>query len=652
VKRRPMGKISPSFLLQRGVTKGQRRAPLALCFYLMSLIVLLWACVLWGCALRTDAAQQAGIDADAILGHLGAVISWYHHLSDVDASAGSPSDVLYLENARTQGLQVMQLAFQSAEEEAVLVQGQSPAPAEATSEENTDQAKLAKATADVASRLEQDQKRIVTLDQALKTAGGARRRDLQSRRDALQGDLDLEKALQGVLAKFSGFMSRQKKTGLAGKIDELKLSVPELSSTSPAPKASPSQASKSSRASASGLIGQASVLLGQLGDARAVDALLSETAKLRETADKLQSPLRDSLRGLLQQGRDAVNQPAAAPGSGNTPEALEAVTTRFKQVSDAALPLRQEMILLDQVHANLLEWHKSIEREYGGVLRSLLTRVLLILAALAVVVLFSQIWRRATYRYVREVRRRRQLMLLRRFVTGFLMAVVVILGVVSEFSSLATFAGFLTAGIAVALQTVILSVAAYFFLIGRFGVRIGDRVTVSGVTGDVIDIGLVRMHLLELAGTGINLYPTGRVAMFSNSALFQSSPIFKQIPGTAYTWHEAVVALTPEADRTLAEKRLLEVVDRIYAHYRQDIERQHGTVERTLDTEMPMPGPQSHMRFTDTGLEFIARYPVDIRRASEIDDQVVKGLMEAIEAEPALKAGVSGPPRLRSVIRG
>ena len=115
-------------------------------------------------------------------------------------------------------------------------------------------------------------------------------------------------------------------------------------------------------------------------------------------------------------------------------------------------------------------------------------------------------------------------MLLRRFITGFLMAVVIILGFVSEFHSLATFAGFLTAGIAVALQTVILSVAAYFFLIGRYGVRVGDRITVSGVTGDVIDIGLVRMHLLELAGTGVNLYPTGRVVVFSNSVLLQTSP--------------------------------------------------------------------------------------------------------------------------------
>ena len=62
---------------------------------------------------------------------------------------------------------------------------------------------------------------------------------------------------------------------------------------------------------------------------------------------------------------------------------------------------------------------------------------------------------------------------------GFLIAAVLTMGVVSDFSSLATFAGFATAGIAVGLQAVLLSVAAYFFVIGRYGIRIGDRISVG-----------------------------------------------------------------------------------------------------------------------------------------------------------------------------
>ena len=72
----------------------------------------------------------------------------------------------------------------------------------------------------------------------------------------------------------------------------------------------------------------------------------------------------------------------------------------------------------------------------------------------------------------------------------------------TELGSMATFAGLLTAGVAVALQNVILSVAGYFFLMGKYGIRVGDRVQIAGVTGEVVDIGLVRLHLLELSSGG------------------------------------------------------------------------------------------------------------------------------------------------------
>jgi len=328
-----------------------------------------------------------------------------------------------------------------------------------------------------------------------------------------------------------------------------------------------------------------------------------------------------------------------------------ALTAQFKQVSAATVPLRQEMILLDQCRGDLQEWRSSIKTEYGRVLRSLLIKTASILIALAFVFVLSEVWRRATSRYVRDTRRRRQLMLIRRFVTGFAMAVVIALGFISEFSSLATFAGFLTAGIAVALQTVILSVAAYFFLIGRYGVRVGDRITVSGVTGDVIDIGLVRLYLMELSGTGIDLYPTGRVVVFSNAVMFQTAPFFKQLPGTAYAWHEVAVTLAPEGNHAAAEQKLLDAVNSVYAEYGHSIDRQHSLVERILDAPIAAPAPKAQLHFGNAGLELCVRYPVEIPHAAEVDDKITRKLMEAISGDAELKAAVTGSPRLRAAVK-
>ncbi|HUI82627.1 MAG TPA: mechanosensitive ion channel protein MscS, partial [Candidatus Binatia bacterium] len=252
---------------------------------------------------------------------------------------------------------------------------------------------------------------------------------------------------------------------------------------------------------------------------------------------------------------------------------------------------------------------------------------------------------------IRDVRRRRQLTMVRRFVIGFLMGAVILAGFISEFSSLATFAGFLTAGIAVALQTVILSIAAYFFLIGRYGVRVGDRVTIAGVTGDVIEVGMVRLYLMELAGTGIDLHPTGRVVVFSNSVMFQAAPFFKQLPGTAYAWHEIAITTGPDADLSLLERKLLAAVNSVYSQYRHNIDHQHSLVERILDTSIAAPEPAAKLQFSEAGPELVIRYPVEIQRASQIDDQVTRKVMEIINGDAQLKAAVSATPRLRAPIK-
>ena len=608
-------------------------------------------------------AQSSATDGSAILAHLNAAISWYRHVAGLDITAGQPSDSLYLENARSSATQALQLAFQASQAQAALAKANKTGTASQASSGTGEptpaeqQQNIAKAVTETTDRISQTQSQIDDLNKQLNVARGKKRQELLSQRDALQGELDLDKTILDTLQKVASVATTEAgSTGLAGQINQLKQSVPEVFATTPAKKENTvpaAQGSKSSSAANSGLLGQISILFGQMRDMHDIDQLTAETVRLRNTADKLDAPLRDSLRNLVQQGRDLVNRPPSTDPTqiATTRKSFETLTQQFKQIANAAVPLRQEIILLDECHGDLLEWRNSIGAEYGRVLRSLLLRVAGILIALAFVFLLSEVWRRGTYRYIRDTRRRRQLMLIRRVVTGFLMALVVAMGFISEFSSLATFAGFITAGIAVALQSVILSVAAYFFLIGRYGVRVGDRITVSGVTGDVIDVGLVRLYLMELSGTGIDLYPTGRVVVFSNSVMFQAAPFFKQLPGTAYAWHEVAVTLAPGIDSAVAERILMDAVNSIYAGYRTAIDHQHSVVERILDTTIASPTPKAHLQFGEKGLEFTVRYPVEIPHAADIDDKMTRKLMEVINENPELKAAVVGSPMLRAPIR-
>ena len=614
-------------------------------------------------------AQTPQIAESTILDHLNAAISWYRQLASIDQGAGQPSDVLYLSNARDEAKQAVQLAFQAAQSVSALQdlrqqkeQPPTPNPANGGGEQSSDQQGLARALQSATDRLNQDQAKLTQLDAQIADSPAARRKGLISQRDALQGVIALDRALQEQLQKISTFVTsnEQAQGGLAGKVADLKQSVPEVfSSAGEAAKPGgntqnvTAQNSNVSRAQSSGLVGQAAYLLTQTREIHKIDSLISQTSHLRDSASQLQKPLRDSLRALVQQGRSTADTTSATDTAqiAATQKNLQRLTGEFKQMADAAFPLRQEIVVLDGAKGNLEQWRDSMLREYAIVLRSLLTRVVVILFALGIVAGLSALWRRATVRYVHDPRRRRQMLLIRRFVSGFLMMLVVLLGFVSEFSSLATFAGFLTAGIAVALQTVILSVAAYFTLIGRRGIRAGDRVTIAGVTGDVLEIGLVRLHLMELGGTGIDLYPTGRVVVFSNSVLFGATPLYKQLPGTSYVWHELALTLSPDADPASAQLLLTNAANSVYAEYRKEIDRQHAVLERVLDTAFPVPQPSAKWQFTDTGLELSLRYPVVIDHAADIDDQMTREIMRLVGSNQQLKAALSGTPKLRAAIR-
>ena len=185
----------------------------------------------------------------------------------------------------------------------------------------------------------------------------------------------------------------------------------------------------------------------------------------------------------------------------------------------------------------------------------------------------------------------------------------------------------------------LVAVAGYFFLTGKFGIRVGDRVQISGVTGEVVEVGLVRVHLMELGGGGLET-PTGRIVAFSNSIVFQpSTAIFKRIPGTSFRWHEIVLALSPENDFANVKERLHKTMDALFADYDEDMTRQSRQIQETFSAaEAKVLRPKIRVRFTDSGLEAVIRYPAD---TLDMDERVTQELLKAVEIEPKLQT--TGP---------
>jgi small-conductance mechanosensitive channel len=608
-------------------------------------------------------APAAGEDEsrpEDIISFLNQTIVWHRQLTSQQQLVSEPSDAIFLHDSHEIADQVVRLSFDFARIEARMMVSQGKAGGAETAAAPSQYQNLIDLTARANVQVKQLQAEIEGMKPRLSTATGRNRRLLESTIAETQSELDLQTArrdsVQSILEFASGTAANSSGgTGLLAQIEELARSS-HAAATSESKQTSAKNgeaqiettpvaiATAGDRKSDStGLLTLATDLLELRRKLHLLDASLAMTDALLKTSRGLRSPMITKIRGMARRGDEIAAQPDSQDPDvlAQQRKELDAMTASFRHLTSVSLPLSKQGILLDQYKRNLTNWRNVVQNQYSARSRSLLLRVAMLALALGLIFGTAELWRRATFRYVQDPRRRHQFMIVRRIIVWPLTAVIIVMAFASGLGGITTFAGLLTAGIAVSLQNVILSAVGYFFLIGKYGVRVGDRIQISGVTGDVIDIGMIRMHLMEVS-SGAGAKPTGRVVAFSNAVVFQpDAAIFRQIPGTSFVWHEVSLTLGPGTDYQAIEKRMLESVNTIFADYRDKMDLQHNSMQRAIAGQ-PAGNltPESRLRLVSEGIQVIVRYPVEIENAAAIDDRVTREVLNATGQQPKLSLEV------------
>jgi small-conductance mechanosensitive channel len=608
-------------------------------------------------AVRTDTAtaqnsQAQGTTSSQIIQFLGQNIQWYRQTQQEQHIVSEPADLGFLADNRRLAGQVVKLAFDFARQEA---QRRAQAKQQSSPEANPSSSNyesLNRAAAGADQLVQQTQAELEALKQKAETAPASKRRQMQTQIAELESELGLfqarQQALHGMLDFASGASSGGGKGGLRAQIDELAAAVPAAvsganisESTSASDQQQTAKADQAlTKPSPTGIWSITAELFRLSSKRNFLSNEIGATQQLQDGAAKLRAPLVGQLKQLLQTGDQLAKQADTSDQKALEQEKqqIDALTAEFKQVSTLLASLSKQGILLDLYKNNLASWQAEIASEFKEQLRGLLARLVGLAIALGVVFLIGELWRRAIFRYVHDLRRRYQFLLMRRIALWCGVALVLIFAFVTELGAVATFAGLITAGVAVALQNVIVSIVGYFFLIGKFGIRVGDRVQVGGVNGEVVDIGLVRFHLMELTGDVGDAEPSGRVVAFSNSVVFQSTAgLFKQIPGTNFIWHEIVLKFSSDSDYRTIRDRVQKAIESAYADYRDKLEAQRRQMELTLTSVSASElKPTVRTHFTTSTIEVSVRYPVVIDKASDIDERVLGEIFAAIDREPKL----------------
>lgn len=124
--------------------------------------------------------------------------------------------------------------------------------------------------------------------------------------------------------------------------------------------------------------------------------------------------------------------------------------------------------------------------------------------------------------------------------------------------SLTTFLGLFSAGLAIAMKDLILNIAGWGFIVWKGPFNVGDRIEISSVTGDVIDIELLQFALMETNNWISADQSTGRIVYIPNSLVFME-PTYNYSRGIPYIWNEIPIHLTFESNWEKAKGILEEI---------------------------------------------------------------------------------------------
>jgi small-conductance mechanosensitive channel len=189
--------------------------------------------------------------------------------------------------------------------------------------------------------------------------------------------------------------------------------------------------------------------------------------------------------------------------------------------------------------------------------------------------------------------------------------------------------GVIGAGVAVALQDVVASIAGAFSIGFSRLYAVGDRVQIGDTRGDVIDIGLLRTTLMETgAWVRRDLY-NGRLVRIPNSTVLKV-PVFNYSQGFRFVWDEIKAVFSVTADCQFAREMLLRVAAVTIGEYLVEAQISWKYISDNYRIENPPLEPTVSLVVNGGSLEFSLSYVVDYTKRTAVKTRLFTKIVEEV----------------------
>ena len=213
-----------------------------------------------------------------------------------------------------------------------------------------------------------------------------------------------------------------------------------------------------------------------------------------------------------------------------------------------------------------------------------------------------------------------QFMMTWKYVWTALIFILGIIGLSGSMKVVGISAGFMGMVLGWSLQAPVTGIAAWLMIILKRPFKIGDRVIIAGIIGDVMDVTLTHIILNQVGGTVGGEERSGRAVLIPNAIMF-SQVIMNYTLQQDYILDEVPVRITFDSDWGEAERILIESAKKVTKEL----------IDKTNDE------PFIRAELFESGVLMRLRYKVEPAMRQEISTYIVREIFREFGKNPKVE---------------
>ncbi|MDC1211850.1 mechanosensitive ion channel family protein [bacterium] len=218
---------------------------------------------------------------------------------------------------------------------------------------------------------------------------------------------------------------------------------------------------------------------------------------------------------------------------------------------------------------------------------------------------------------------------------AYILVVCVVLFVYSDkLGNIGVALGVAGAGVAFALQEVIVSLAGWLNIMIVGTVSVGQRVKIADVTGDIIDIGILSTTIMETGDWVRGDLYNGRIVTLSNSFIFKEK-VHNYSAEYPFLWDEIQVPMRTESDYKQAKEVFIKVLEEICGDYADQSRQEWASMANRYRIEDAQVQPMVTLEINENWILFTLRYIVDFKKRRSTKDEIFNRILEELNSPSA-----------------